>query len=82
MARGRSFVLDLAQILLRSLPWPAKPGLIRVGNSGRDAPVLVTCNYDLTVRRVLRALRGLNTYLLVAPTKGAGQPADTSPRIR
>jgi CO dehydrogenase/acetyl-CoA synthase gamma subunit (corrinoid Fe-S protein) len=30
----------------------------------------VTCNYDLTVRRVLRALRGLDAYLLIAPTKG------------
>jgi NAD-dependent dihydropyrimidine dehydrogenase PreA subunit len=70
VAKVRDFVLDLAQILLRSLPWPAKPGLIRLGNPGRDAPVLVTCNYDLTVRRVLRALRGLDAYLLVAPTKG------------
>ena len=66
----RNFLLDLAQILLRVLPWPAKSGLIRVGHPGRDAPVLVTCNYDLTVRRVLRALRGLDAYLLVAPTKG------------
>lgn len=66
----RDFILDLAQILLRVLPWPAKSGLIRVGHPGRDAPVLVTCNYDLTVRRVLRALRGLDAYLLVAPTKG------------
>jgi CO dehydrogenase/acetyl-CoA synthase delta subunit len=66
----RDFVLDLAQILLRALPWSAKSSLIRIGHPGRDAPVLVTCNYDLTVRRVLRALRGLDAYLLVAPTKG------------
>lgn len=70
MGRVRNFVLDLAQILLRSLPWPTKPRLIRVGHPGRNAPVLVTCNYDLTVRRVLRALGGLDAYLLVAPTKG------------
>ncbi len=70
MAAVRDLLLDLAQILLRSLPWPAKPGLIRVGRPGRDAPVLVTCNYDLTVRRVLRSLRGLDAFLLVAPTKG------------
>ena len=31
---------------------------------------MVTCNYDLTVRRVLRALSGVDAYLLVAPTKG------------
>lgn len=70
MAIVRNFVRDLAQILLRVLPWPANSGLIRVGHPGRDAPVLVTCNYDLTVRRVLRALTGEDVYLLVAPTKG------------
>jgi len=70
VATVRDFVLDLAQILLRVLPWPAKSGLISVGHPGRDSAVLVTCNYDLTVRRVLRALRGLDAYLLVAPTKG------------
>jgi NAD-dependent dihydropyrimidine dehydrogenase PreA subunit len=66
----RDFFLELAGILLRVLPWPTKPSLIRVGRPERDAPVLVTCNYHLTVRRVLRALRGLDAYLLVAPTKG------------
>ncbi len=70
VATVRDLVLDLAQILLRVLPWPTKSGLLRIGNPGRDAPVLVTCNYDLTVRRVLRALRGLDAYLLIAPTKG------------
>lgn len=66
----RDFFLELAGILLRVLPWPTQSGLIRVGHPERDAPVLVTCNYDLTVRRVLRALRSLDAYLLVAPTKG------------
>jgi len=64
------FLLDLVQTCLRMLPWPAEPRLIRMGHPGREAPVLVTCNYDLTVRRVLRALRGLDAYLLVAPTSG------------
>lgn len=66
----RNAVLNTAQVLLRSLPWPTKPGLIRVGHPGPTSPVLLTCNYDLTVRRVLRALRGLDVFLLVAPTKG------------
>ena len=30
----------------------------------------VTCNFDLTVRRVVKALQGLDCYLLVAPSKG------------
>jgi NAD-dependent dihydropyrimidine dehydrogenase PreA subunit len=52
------------------LPWPTEPRLIEVGKPGRDAPVLVTCNYDFTVRGVLRALHGRNAYLLVVPTRG------------
>ncbi|MFQ5777967.1 MAG: HgcAB-like fusion protein [Terriglobia bacterium] len=66
----RNFVLDVLQTCLRIFPWPTQPRLIRVGNPGRNAPVLVTSNYDLTVRRVLRALRGLDAYLVVAPTHG------------
>lgn len=62
--------LDILQVCLRGLPWPTEPRLIRVGNPSRDSPVLLTCNYDLTVRRVLRALRGQNAYLLVASTRG------------
>lgn len=64
------FLLDVVQTCLRVLPWPGEPRLLRVGNPGRAAPVLVTANYALTVRRVLRALRGLDAYLLVAPTRG------------
>jgi NAD-dependent dihydropyrimidine dehydrogenase PreA subunit len=70
IVRLRDFFLEVAAVLLRVFPRPTKSGLIRVGHPGRDAPVLVTCNYRLTVRRVLRALRGLDAYLLVAPTKG------------
>jgi NAD-dependent dihydropyrimidine dehydrogenase PreA subunit len=70
MQRLRDAVLDILQICLRGLPWPTGPRLIEVGNPGRDAPVLLTCNYDFTVRRVLEALRGRDAYLLVAPTKG------------
>jgi CO dehydrogenase/acetyl-CoA synthase gamma subunit (corrinoid Fe-S protein) len=41
-----------------------------VGNPGLRSPVLVTGNYDLTVRHVLRALQGLDTRLLVVPSAG------------
>ncbi|MEJ2006820.1 MAG: 4Fe-4S binding protein [Acidobacteriota bacterium] len=70
MLRVRDIFLDVLQVCLRVFPWPSEPRLIRVGNPGRDAPVLVTCNYDYTIRRVMRALRGQNVYLLVAPTRG------------
>jgi NAD-dependent dihydropyrimidine dehydrogenase PreA subunit len=58
------------QTVFRSVPYPTKPRLIRIGNPGRQSPVLVTTNYDLTVRRVCHALLGMDCYLLVAPAAG------------
>ncbi|MGA7462967.1 MAG: HgcAB-like fusion protein [Candidatus Korobacteraceae bacterium] len=58
------------QYLFRSIPYPTQPRLIRIGNPGRSSPVLVTSNYDLTVRRVCRALKDVDCYLLAAPAGG------------
>ena len=60
----------LLETLLRFLPFPQKTGLIKIGNPGKDAPVLVTCNYHLTVLKVKRALKCQNVYLLVANSHG------------
>ena len=57
-------------LVFRAAPYPTSPRLIRIGNPGRRAPVLVTTNYELTVRRVTRALAGVDCYLLVAPAGG------------
>jgi ubiquinone/menaquinone biosynthesis C-methylase UbiE/Pyruvate/2-oxoacid:ferredoxin oxidoreductase delta subunit len=70
-----SFVKTLPKIIIlqhvfRSIPYPTRPRLIRIGNPGRKSPVLVTTNYDLTVRRVCRALNGVDCFLLVAPAGG------------
>lgn len=56
----------------RLFPFPTKPGLRRVGNPDRSSPVLVTCNFELTVREVIDTLTrdGTDCWLLVAPTKG------------
>ncbi len=56
----------------RLFPFPTRPGLRRVGNPDRSSPVLVTCNFELTVRKVVRTLErdGIVAWLLVAPTKG------------
>jgi len=61
---------DVLQTVLRMIPWPTEPGLRQVGNPGSDSPVVVTCNYDLTVRRVIRALAGCDVWLVVAPSAG------------
>ena len=54
----------------RWFPSPVEPGLRKIGEPGRDAPVFVTGNFHLTVRRVEKALAGMDAWLLVAPTKG------------
>ncbi len=74
-ARGiLSRVLELPkrlfQVAFRVVPYPTRPRLIRIGSPGRRSPVLVTTNYDLTVRRVCRALSGIDCWLLVAPAAG------------
>lgn len=70
----RSFLAALPrrifQKVFRAVPYPTRPRLIKIGSPGRRSPVLVTTNYDLTVRRVCRALHGMDCYLLVAPAGG------------
>ena len=63
-------IINIIETLLRVLPFPCKTGLIKIGNPSRNSPVLLTCNYHLTVERVKRAVKGLDAYLLVANSKG------------
>jgi NAD-dependent dihydropyrimidine dehydrogenase PreA subunit len=56
--------------LFRWFPCRATPGLRAVGAPGPDSPVLVTGNYTLTVARLLRGIRGLRVWLLVADSGG------------
>jgi ferredoxin len=61
---------DVLQTVLRMLPWPTEPGLRAIGAPDVWSPVLVTSNYDLTVRRVSRSLKGVDAWLVVAPAGG------------
>ena len=63
---------DIWLLFGRLFPFPTKPGLRRVGNPNRSSPVLVTCNFELTVRKVIQTLErdGIDAWLLVAPTRG------------
>ncbi len=70
MSRLGAFPQDLGDTLLRMLPHRAPTGLIAIGRPGRDAPVLVTGNYTLTVRRLRRALAGHEAWLLCADSRG------------
>ena len=65
-------VKDFWSLFGRLFPYATPPGLRRAGSPDRSSPVLVTCNYELTVRLVLDRLRedGLDAWVLVAPTGG------------
>jgi NAD-dependent dihydropyrimidine dehydrogenase PreA subunit len=62
--------IEIIQTLFRVFPFPCATGLVRIGNPTRHSPVLLTCNFRLTVERVRRALRGIDAYLLVANSRG------------
>ena len=56
--------------LFRLLPLSTEPGLRVLGHPNETSPVLVTANFDLTVKRLTKNVQGLDCYLLVAPTGG------------
>lgn len=70
MSRIIDWLMTSIQTVFRLFPFPTPTGLRTIGSPDRHAPVLVTCNFDLTVRRVIRALQGLDCYLLVADSRG------------
>jgi len=54
----------------RWFPNPVEPGLRKLGKPDHRAPVFVTGNFHLTVRRVEKALSAIDAWLLVAPSNG------------
>ena len=48
------WLMTVIQTVFRLFPFSTKTGLRTIGNPGRDAPVLITCNFDLTVRALSR----------------------------
>ncbi len=61
---------DVLQTAFRLVPWPIEPGLRTAGDPGPESPVVITGNYDLTVRRLQRALRGEDAWIVVAASGG------------
>jgi len=64
------FIKYIVETFLRFFPFPRRTGLIKIGSPGRNSPVFLTCNFDLTVEMVTREIRGLDAYLLVANSRG------------
>jgi len=69
----KTIALDVWSFFTRIIPPYPKfsTGLYRIGQPGRKSPVLVTGNYELTVRRLMRHLDGrLDCWLVVANSRG------------
>ena len=69
----RTLLLDLWLLFFRIIPpYPKfRTGLYAVGRPDKDSPVLVTGNFDLTVRRLIKAIDGkVNVWILVADSAG------------
>jgi ubiquinone/menaquinone biosynthesis C-methylase UbiE len=69
----RTLLMDLWLLFFRIIPPYPKimPGLYAVGTPDRRSPVLVTGNFDLTVRRLVRAIDGVvDAWILVADSAG------------
>jgi ubiquinone/menaquinone biosynthesis C-methylase UbiE len=69
----RNLLLDLWLLFFRIIPpYPkVRTGIYAIGNPDPTSPVLVTGNFDLTVRRLVQALDGqVNVWLLVADSAG------------
>jgi NAD-dependent dihydropyrimidine dehydrogenase PreA subunit len=56
--------------LFRWLPHSVETGVFPIGSPDEDSPVIVTANFSLTVKRVKKALKGQDLWLLVANADG------------
>ncbi len=56
--------------LCRWLPHAVESGLLKIGNPDRNSPVIVTVNFSLTMKRVVRALNGQDMWVLLANSNG------------
>ncbi|MGD8457584.1 MAG: methyltransferase domain-containing protein [Anaerolineales bacterium] len=69
----KTLLADLYALFFRMIPpYPkVRPGLYKVGEPAPDSPVLVTGNYTLTVRRLVKAIDGeVNAWVVVADSAG------------
>ncbi|MBA7477280.1 hypothetical protein ES707_12685 [subsurface metagenome] len=63
-------IRTVLETVFRLFPLPEPVALYEVGNPDHLSPVIVTGNYELTVRRVAGALNGLDCWLLICDSRG------------
>jgi ubiquinone/menaquinone biosynthesis C-methylase UbiE len=69
----RNFLVDIWTLFFRIVPPYPKvmPGLYRIGAPNKGSPLLVSGNFDLTIRKLLRAVNEkLDAWLLVVDSAG------------
>jgi NAD-dependent dihydropyrimidine dehydrogenase PreA subunit len=71
MKRIGALLWELFHIFFRHYNFPCELGLRRVGDPDANSPVFLSGNYTLVVQRLLRVLRGIDCYLLVANSRGS-----------
>ncbi|UCC19728.1 MAG: methyltransferase domain-containing protein [Promethearchaeota archaeon] len=49
---------------------PIEPGLYPSGNPNKDSPIIVTANYVYTYIKVMRALKGVDAWVLCVDSRG------------
>ncbi|MHA1766376.1 MAG: HgcAB-like fusion protein [Promethearchaeota archaeon] len=54
----------------RWVGFPVEPELHEIGHPDENSPVLLTANFNITVHRVIRALKDVDCWLLIAPSNG------------
>jgi len=66
------WIKDIYQTLFRFARFPSEPETVAIGTPDKSSPVLVTCNFDYTVRHLKNYLEKehINCFLLVVNTKG------------
>lgn len=72
MAKYKHLLIDFWLLFGRLFPLPVEPGLVKIGKPDRNSPVLITANFELSVRVVRETLEkaGVDAWLVVAATKG------------
>lgn len=63
-------VKSFFEVLFRLFPNPEPTALYKIGDPGSGSPVFVTGNFELTIRRVAKALDGMDCWLLVCDSRG------------
>jgi NAD-dependent dihydropyrimidine dehydrogenase PreA subunit len=60
----------LFTLFFRVLPFRTKPGIFEIGKPVKSSPLIVTTDYYLTFKRVVKTLKGVNCFLLIVPSNG------------